>query len=194
MADDYLKKVLKFDPKPLHKRVIDAIGVLSKFTHAGGGELIDDQKKIDKFAKDAVDALALFQTTIRECRDRVSEAVERHLDAQVLDRLIAEAIDEIDVLATHYYFDGHGIEDIATIIDDAELHFEVSGYVSVTLQWGSDGDYRRGDGLRGGGSFPFTCMFTAPVDDPKDVQMENDSFSVDTVEFEFPGSLRRLRA
>jgi hypothetical protein len=87
----------------------------------------------------------------------------------------------IDVLGTH-----HTIEEIYTDkinivgIDTNLVRFEAKGTVSCELQWGSNSDLREGEGALLPQSFPFRCDLWSPVDNPADIQTDENAFGVDT--------------
>jgi hypothetical protein len=60
------------------------------------------------------------------------------------------------------------------------ITYRVTGSVDVTLQWGSNSDVRRGDGVELGQSFPFQCEFQLPLDELWDLDLAEPTYSVDT--------------
>ena len=64
--------------------------------------------------------------------------------------------------------------------DPGEQETEAEGTVSVTLQFGSNSDLRRGDGAELDDSFPFECLFDVPLDDPRDLSRAEVVSGVDT--------------
>jgi len=87
----------------------------------------------------------------------------------------------LDSLSTHTR-----IEEVSDV-DIESIHFTRdyilaygTGAVSVSLQYGSDGDLDRGDGVESNDSFPFT--FTARLN-PNGTILELQDFEVDTSSF-----------
>jgi hypothetical protein len=63
---------------------------------------------------------------------------------------------------------------------DQYIYLGASGSISCVLQFGSNSDLRSGDGAEIEQSFPFMCRLRCPVDDPDELQMDDDSLGVDT--------------
>lgn len=91
---------------------------------------------------------------------------------------------ELDALSTHTSIDE--VEDISIseiIVDDDEMFVKGTGVVSIELQFGSDGDQDRGDGLKGRDNFPFTFEATLRLEDQMtakeiDIVVDTDSYYV----------------
>jgi hypothetical protein len=83
--------------------------------------------------------------------------------------MISDTILEVDELATH-----HSVDEV--YVDRTT----VKGSLAVGLQWGSNSDVRRGDGVEIDQSFPFQCDIEVPVDDPFDLRGADTSYVVDT--------------
>jgi len=119
--------------------------------------------------------------TLVEVRAELVEKLEEHIDTAVIDRTLSETIIEIDELATH-----HTVEEVYTSgvevvrISSSRIDLAAKGTISVELQWGSNSDLRRGDGALLPISFPFNCNLSSPVDDPEEIDSDDDTFVVDT--------------
>jgi hypothetical protein len=183
LSDPFVNSVLGFNPKPLHKRVVQAFDELSKYTHVRPGTLIEDQTEINRFVAESLEALEGLFTAIDQCRDLVSQAVLEKIDDEVFEGIISDTLNDVDVLATHYWIDEIDIEQPAINIDDEEITYHVRGTLSVGLQYGSDSDYRSDMGERYGASFPFSCALTSSTEEPLIVEIEQSSLSVDTSKF-----------
>jgi hypothetical protein len=184
LSDRYIRSVLGFDPTPLHKRVVKAISSVSKYTHVRPESLVEGQKQISAFVKESLEALEGLFLAIEECRRRVLEALQGRIDQRVVDALISDTLAEIDILATHYWYDEHTVDRISVIsIDHEEIKFRVDGNLSVGLQYGSDSDYRNDFGVRLGADFPFVCVLTSPTEEPNDLEIDTRSISIDTTDW-----------
>ena len=112
--------------------------------------------------------------------DQLTMQIQTRLDA-VFD---GHVFDDLDVLSSHTRPDG--VEDIEikiTSFDDEWVHFSGSGTISCELQYGSDGDVRRDDGLVMDDSYPFTFSGRTPTENPAAVEIERDSIEIDTSSF-----------
>lgn len=61
------------------------------------------------------------------------------------------------------------------------IRFKLEGSVDCQLQYGSDGDYERGDGLRVDDNYPLSGDLVADSSDPlrltvQDLKVDNSSF------------------
>jgi hypothetical protein len=52
------------------------------------------------------------------------------------------------------------------------------GSVELTLQWGSNSDVRRGDGVEVGECFPFKCEIQVPLDDIWDLSNAETTYYI----------------
>jgi hypothetical protein len=69
---------------------------------------------------------------------------------------------------------------VIVAIDQDRVYFQAKGYVSCELQWGSNSDLRNDMGATAEESFPFVCRLSSSVDEPSDVEADDDGLSVDT--------------
>ena len=77
-------------------------------------------------------------------------------------------ITEQNILSTHHEVLGYMVTGInCKHHDNATITLEVTGKVQVRLQWGSDGDMRRGDGYATKMTFPFTSTLIASYKNPQ---------------------------
>jgi len=67
-------------------------------------------------------------------------------------------------------------------IDKDTIFFSGDGSILCQLQYGSDGDVRRGDGVEFESNFPFTFTGSASVD-LKEIHIDQDTIEVDTSSF-----------
>jgi hypothetical protein len=67
------------------------------------------------------------------------------------------------------------------LMDSDTLVFKAKGFVDCELQYGSDGDFSRGDGVRVDDSYPLTCELVANISMPlklevQQLRVDNSSF------------------
>ena len=131
---------------------------------------------------EVLESVVLLFQTIDECRAQLTTSLEEYIDRTIIDNLFYDTIDSIDYLATHYIVDSYSVDEIKLLdLDDSIVYFKASGYVNVKLQYGSDGDMRRGDGMSMSESFPFTGGFYGKIiDKMTKFELETETFEVDT--------------
>jgi len=181
LAGEYIQDTLGIDTAEMHKSLLGAVKNLSKFTHIEPTTFGLSQPAVDAHVADTRSAVQDLFSTIDDCRNEIIRGLWEHIDRAVIDESLRETINAIDELATH-----HSIEEIETeeiviaAIDHDTIHFEAAGKIYCELQWGSNSDLRRGDGATSEESFPYTCGLSSPVDDPANVDSDEDGLRVDT--------------
>ncbi|MEM1040590.1 MAG: hypothetical protein AAGI12_14095 [Pseudomonadota bacterium] len=173
---------LGLDAEQIHKDCVDAINDLSKFTHVRPGTLIDDDSKIKEFVLGSLSAFLSFLNVVSDCKSLVIRAVFDEIYAGVIEEFTTQTIQELDELSTHTFIDYSMNDDVnITDIDPKYVHLRVEGTVYVVLQYGSDGDRRRGDGASINDDYPFVIRMRAKVDklgelEAVDTEVDNSSF------------------
>jgi hypothetical protein len=96
----------------------------------------------------------------------------------------SDFFDELDILSTHTRpQEADAIEVQIEDIDTEYITFSGNGNVICDLQYGSDGDCRRGDGLEFSDSFPFTFLGEARSANPEEITVDRGNIMVDTNSF-----------
>lgn len=124
--------------------------------------------------------------TIWQCRDKIAEGIMDLIDDELVESLYLDTYDELDILSTHssieeYYIDGYEIKPLR----EGVISCVTTGNVLARLQYGSDGDQRRGDGMVTSMEFPFTAEFTCRLcgEGIVDYEVVETSISIDTDSF-----------
>ncbi|MFN3625986.1 MAG: hypothetical protein ACK4TP_18275 [Hyphomicrobium sp.] len=181
LEDKWLKDELGLETEPLRKRLLEAFNGLSKHVHGRAQTLVRDPGEQEAEAAATVAAVEELFHAYHDCRTALIEPLVEELDKAAIDDLLSQTILSIDELASH-----HTIEEIYTerthvaLIGPGFVRYRATGSVSVTLQWGSNSDMRRGDGAELDESFPFECLFDVPLDDPRDLERVVVVSGVDT--------------
>lgn len=129
-------------------------------------------------------ALALFDELIKNIaskRASMEEELTNRLDEKLTEIFCEEFFDDLDCLSTHTR--PQSAEYIEVTIDsiDADfIRFSGTGSVLCDLQFGSDGDCRRGDGVEFSDSYPFTFSGISPVTNPLDAEVLQENIRIDT--------------
>jgi len=162
-----------------HGRILEE---LNGFTHLGRKTFGIDEAQADGLANETLDIFTELLQTVDKCREEVRRALEGAARDALNEEMISRTIDELDELATHYTVDDAHIENFElTHMGPSRIVFGASGSVDCELQYGSDGDYARGDGLRVDDNYPLPCEFEADIATPLDLkvkrlQVDNSSF------------------
>jgi hypothetical protein len=151
----------------------DLVNTLSKFTHVGPTTFNLGGADADDLAKQALDTFIMLFDTIDECRRQVRDEMEDHVKNAVDDELLETTVQELDEIATHYQVEGCNIDNLKLVEMNANtIKFELRGSVDCQLQYGSDGDYARGDGVRVDDNYPLRCDLVANIADPLKLRVE----------------------
>ena len=90
---------------------------------------------------------------------------------------------ELDSLATHICITDILIIEIDENIEENCISFECTGSISCSLQYGSNGDNKRGDGLQSSESFPFSLNGSTELSNLQNINIDEESINIDTSSF-----------
>lgn len=181
LSNDYVCDVLDIDLVDEKKALIAAVNQLNKYTHVNESTFGIDATKATGMAELAVGALSNVLEVARQCRAELAVALGSEIQNEVVALAISETIGSIDELATHHYVEEIDVEVVSVAkVGSNFIHLHATGAIGVELQWGSNGDLRRGEGVIGSESFPFSCELQSHVDSPEKVEVVEDALCVDT--------------
>lgn len=185
LSDDFTQKELQIDLSVISANLIKSINDLSKYTHVNP-ETFDASADIIYESSGNVmeDTLGFFKT-IDEAQNQVMNAVDACITEEMVSQFYYNTFDEIDMLATHHEVLGYVVTELTPLSkDDETITMQADGFVIVRLQYGSDGDLRRGDGYETKENLPFTSNFVASYKNQEgdvhlvsaEIEVDNDSF------------------
>ena len=181
LDNSYVENTLGLEVDDIHSRLVGAINSLSKFTHIEPKVFDLPEADIDALVNETSESVYSFLATIRDCRKMLIDSLWEHIDTAVIDETLRQTIVDIDELATHHFIDEVYTDRVEIYeINYESIKFRGYGSIGCELQWGSNSDLRRGDGVVLRQSFPFVCELTSPVDAPEEIECIEDSLSVDT--------------
>ncbi|WP_054637749.1 hypothetical protein [Thalassobacillus sp. C254] len=184
LSDEFIQEELSYDFKDVTQQLKEVIGTLSKYTHINEEIYINSEKDGLEMAKSTLIAFDIFLKTIEEIRGEIISRIEEEIDTRVTEALVADVIQKIDILATHYFIESIMIESISIdCINCCDIHYDVKGSVNVELQYGSDIDNKKGNGFRVGTSYPFSLQLISDIDDPFEFALNASGINVDTTSF-----------
>jgi hypothetical protein len=182
LPEDFVKDKLMIDVGRVikeHGKIVDS---LSNFTHLGKKTFGVDEDRADQLADEALDMFMELLQTIEECREEVHRTLENAASDALNEEMISRTIQELDEISTHHTVEYTHIEHFELVhMGPTKIVFRASGSVDCELQYGSDGDYARGEGLRVDCNFPLTSEFEADIATPlslevKKLEVDNSSF------------------
>lgn len=181
LSDDFRENVLKIDLNEVSKNLRTSIDDLSKYTHVEPETFHVDITTVTDVSYNIMEDTLRFFMTINEAQLRVGDAVDACIDEEMVSQFYYETHDEIDILATHHEVLGYLVTSLTQLDkDDETITMKADGFVSVRLQYGSDGDMRRGDGYETKIKLPFTSTFVANYKNQDgDIHIESAKVDVD---------------
>lgn len=180
LEDAFMKSDLGIDYVEETKSLKEAIDDLNKFTHVEEATFGIPENEVADLSGGALTALAEMFRSMFDCRERTLQAVADNVDEAVVSHVVEETLEGFYDYATHYSTDEVIVENLAlTGFDGDEIFGTVEGSVSVTLQYGSAGDRKRGDGFETDASANFSCNVSVLASDLKSISIEDGSFQMD---------------
>lgn len=182
LPEDFVENTLLVDVEETINEFRELVNTLSKFTHVGPDTFNVGGERADDLALQALDTFIMLFDTIDECRGQVCSEMEDHARNAVTGELLETTVQELDEIATHHQVDGCNIDELKLAEMNAKtIRFELQGSVDCQLQYGSDGDYARGHGVRVDDNYPLSCNVVADIADPlkltvEELRVDNSSF------------------
>jgi len=167
------------------KTTIETINSLSKFTHINPDVFYLSDREIKQNSKQVLATFQEFVETIDSYREQIKEFLDGHIEEHMIYTVVTSFFENIDSLAPHHSLNYSEIIDYhISEINDTEIIVDVSGYIHVTLEYGSNKERREGDGLDLEESFPFDTKIRYEIEEnfPSD-NYEIDEFDADTSEW-----------
>jgi len=181
LSDEYIKNELELEPDETHSLLVKSINKLSKYTHIEESCFDLPNMQVEEIINSSIEILEEFFWLIDESRAKIIEKLWEQIDNAVIDEVLLETIQALDELASHHYIDEVYTDKVEiTSISSGCVNFSAKGSIGCELQWGSNSDVKKGDGLVMPKSFDFVCSLFASVDVPNDVEAESDSLCVNT--------------
>jgi hypothetical protein len=182
LSEEFVKDTLLIDVEETIAEFRDLIGRLNKFTHVGPGTFNVAEEDAEYLAKEALDTFILLFETVEECAEEIRSETENRAREAVDQELFETTVQELDEIATHHQVQGCNIDRLDLVeMGPHSIRFTVTGSVDCQLQYGSDGDYERGDGVRVDDNYPLTCELVADITSPlkltvEELRVDNSSF------------------
>ena len=173
ISDSYLHDTLGLVFDDWFKEVIVANDELNKATHLQPDTIITHEADVIDLATKSAEAMHRLLDAIGSTREGLLNAVEEQLNREAIDAILAETVQTIDSLAPHHSIEEIWADDIrVTKIDSEYVWYLVAGTIEAELRWGSNSDFRKGDGAAANHSFPFECDMRASVSSPTDLLLD----------------------
>lgn len=146
------------------KNLLVSIDTLSKYTHINKDTFDVSDSETCELVNNVIGSFNRFVDCMYDIRQQVVSHLDAEINHKILMATIYETYDDIDILSTHSSIENYSIDSIA--VDDItsnEVVLKVSGLANVRLQYGSDGDQRRGDGYITNIDVPYEANVSAEI-------------------------------
>lgn len=184
LPDAFVADVLRFDVKTHADELIDMVNDLNKSTHVRPNTILTNGAEIRRMFVEVLSGIEGLLDAAEDSRKSVQEGVGAALHNAVFEKLIGEAIQELDELSTHTAIDHHWIDEIEVLEMDAnEISYRVSGTVAVELQYGSGSDVANDIGFRSNDSYPYEATVKGEIADPINIDAGDVDLKVDNSSF-----------
>lgn len=181
----YVQETLGLDIEAFYKKFRDINTNLSKHTHIEVKVFGINEADIYIYANETLETLVELFDFIAKAKESLEEALFEKAISALVDSIIEETFSSIDILATHHELEYVHTETLdLKYIDDKFIYFEAIGELNYIMQWGSDSDVSKGDGLVSSDSFPFKCKLRSNVLNPDEIIVDIDSIEIETDEDE----------
>jgi len=178
-----LPNVLSKNVDDIARDIVGHYDRLSNFAHTTTEVLKIPEEEAIILVESTLELFPRLLSSIIEGKKLLNNELETALMMALNNLFISDFLGELDMLSTHTR--PTGAEDIAFLIkciDKKYVYFDGTGSVSCDLQYGSDGDCSRGDGVEWEDSFPFSFEGRANVMDLK-LTVTKENISIDTSKF-----------
>lgn len=182
LRDDFTKNELKIDLTEVSKNLRKSIDDLSKYTHVETETFDADLNTITDVSYNIMQDTLRFFMTVLEAKYKVRDKVIECIDQEMISQFYVETQSELDIMASHYEVLNYMITEYKPLKhDDETITMQASGIVKVRLQYGSDGDMRRGDGYETITELPFSSTCVANYKNQQgDIHIESSNISIDS--------------
>ena len=157
---------------------------MSAFVHPTAATFATSEQKAIAAFDTTIDLFLQLFAAIDSAQEHLRDALQIELQERLSEIFTSDFFDEWDTLSTHTR--PQDAEDVAVEIDDIgeeTIACTGTGSVLCDLQYGSDGDCRRGDGAEFSDSYPFKLSGEAQTANPRNVTVVRSDVSVDTSSF-----------
>lgn len=163
------------------KTLVENINSLSKYTHINEDVFDLKESEIEKNSKLVLKSFQMFVETIEAYKKDIKQFLDGHIEEHMIYSVVTTFFENVDALAPHHSLNYSEVTDYEiSEINDEEIIVDVSGYLHVTLEYGSRKERSEGDGLDLEESFPFETKIKYEIseDFPSD-KHEIEDYDVD---------------
>lgn len=148
---------------------------LNKYTHIN--KILSEENILNE-SKEILSILEKFLTEFNSFR-KVCKKYEERIYCLVDEKITIDTLSEFYEIATHYYDPMISYYKISKInFTNDKMLIKVKGNINSKIQYGSDGDCRRGDGVIDGVEFPFEAIIELNTTDFLNEDIDSDMLEI----------------
>lgn len=185
LSDEFITGTLGIDHFENDKQLRKSIDTLSKFTHVTPLTFGMPSEDVTKCVLDVLLQMQCFLMDVAEAHMQIRNAAIECIDEEMIEEFYMNTQNDLDIMATHYEVLSYVVTNINTKSQDEDkIILDVSGFVNVRHQYGSDGDMRRGDGFEMEARYSFTSNLVASYKNKEgDIHIVDKTMDIDTNSF-----------
>jgi len=184
LAKDKFPKSFAVQAEDIASALLKDIGRLSSLTHVTEEVLEKTYTETAPLFAEVMQRFLLLVSAIETSKMLIEQDIAAEIRSHLDDIFTSDFFDELDCLSSHTRPQGASDVEVNELtFDESWIEFSGTGSVDCDLQYGSDGDVGRGDGVEGSGSYPFIFSGRAPIGDLSRIQIDRDSIKIDTSSF-----------
>jgi len=152
-----LSKTLSYEVDNIASRIAKHVRLLSDFAHPRAETIARPDAEGDALVHSTLQLFIDLLKAVDNGKLELTDCLQADLSLNLANLFTNDFFDELDQLSSHTRpTDAEVLDVIVTRVARNNVYFAGSGSVYCDLQYGSDGDCRRGDGSEWADSFPFT--------------------------------------
>lgn len=166
-SDEIVKSILGLDFQNKIQRINTYFrDTLSAHVHISKNTFNCSTEEIAQKTEEFSQIFRTFWILVQRLRTDLIRALQNDLSEIITEKFLQDTFDDLDCLSTHTRVDDIYISDIE-IVNITENYFKVciDGNIGVELQYGSDGDLKRGIGDIMNDDYPFEINFNIDISD-----------------------------
>lgn len=174
---EFVLKEFKIDYVTIFKDLGKQNRELNNFIHFSKDKI--DRNFIDSFNEglQVMERLFEFLNTLNNIKNKLNTSLENSSQDVIYKFLIENIPNEIDINATHSYFDHVDINNCEITLNlNDRIEIKVSGIIDYEHQLGSSRDLLNGDGVLFDDSYPFEASMFSLLENPLIIQKENSQW------------------
>lgn len=154
---------------------------LSKYTHVRSEKNFDISNALcEKLSLEVLKLTSDIVTLVENCRSEIHSKIYERINNAVVDQSVQSTLDGLDILSSHGYVEYVNVNEYeVSSITSSYIIITGSGEASCVLEWGSNSDFRHGDGSTTTDEFPLLFKAHISLNDLDDINIFDGDIDID---------------